>query len=359
MPIKTELWRIDHGLKKVPSSSLEAESRLEAAIDADIGVIDPNLMIIGRQVQTPFGKYIDLLAINPSGDLVVLELKRNKTPREVVAQILDYATWVQELKYDAIASIYNAYAPHSEFETAYAQHFGGPPPEEINQQHRLLIVAAEMDNATERIVNYLSTAFGVPINVVFFQYYRVDGGEFLARSWLIDPAQAEVQAEKGARLRGKELWNGSDFYCSFGEGPRRSWKDAITYGFISAGGGKWYSHTLAMLTSGARVFVFIPQTGYVGVGKVLEEVKPVSEFTVEINGTPTPILNAPLVANAMGENANDPELCEYLVRIQWESTRPLEEAIWEKGMFANQNSACKLRNKFTLERLYEHFSLNT
>ncbi|WP_306304855.1 hypothetical protein [Piscicoccus intestinalis] len=34
---------------------------------------------------------------------------------------------------------------------------------------------------------------------------------------------------------------------------------------------------------------------------------------------------------------------------------PAEQAYWEKGMFANQNSACKLRQEFTLERLAQHF----
>ena len=49
-------------------------------------------MIIGRQINTAFGKYIDIQAMNSEGNLVVIELKRNRTPREVVAQTLDYAS---------------------------------------------------------------------------------------------------------------------------------------------------------------------------------------------------------------------------------------------------------------------------
>lgn len=37
---------------------------------------------------------------------------------------------------------------------------------------------------------------------------------------------------------------------------------------------------------------------------------------------------------------------------------PVSEAYWEKGMFANQNSACKLRQEFTLNRLVQHFHLD-
>jgi hypothetical protein len=40
------------------------------------------------------------------------------------------------------------------------------------------------------------------------------------------------------------------------------------------------------------------------------------------------------------------------------STRPREQAIRQKGLFANQNSACKLRNRFTLDILYPAFGVD-
>ena len=47
------------------------------------------------------------------------------------------------------------------------------------------------------------------------------------------------------------------------------------------------------------------------------------------------------------------------VRVEWIRTVPREQAVKEKGLFANQNSACKLRNSFTLERLTERFALDS
>ena len=55
------------------------------------------LLIIGRQVTTNLGSFIDLLAIDRQGDVVVIELKRNRTPRETVAQALEYASFVEKL----------------------------------------------------------------------------------------------------------------------------------------------------------------------------------------------------------------------------------------------------------------------
>ena len=45
-------------------------------------------MLIGRQEDTGYGGRIDLLAVAPDGALILIELKRDRTPREVVAQAL-------------------------------------------------------------------------------------------------------------------------------------------------------------------------------------------------------------------------------------------------------------------------------
>src|SRR3954452_17446795 len=69
----------------------------------------------------------------------------------------------------------------------------------------------------------------------------------------------------------------TDFYYSAGEGDRRRWADMVRHGFISAGGGRWYSRTLRALSVGDRVWAHIPRVGYVGVGLVTAPVVPVSE----------------------------------------------------------------------------------
>jgi RecB family endonuclease NucS len=56
-------------------------------------------MLIGRQESTGMGGRIDLLGVAPDGALVLIELKRDRTPREVVAQAIDYAVWVEKLAY--------------------------------------------------------------------------------------------------------------------------------------------------------------------------------------------------------------------------------------------------------------------
>jgi hypothetical protein len=92
---------------------------------------------------------------------------------------------------------------------------------------------------------------------------------YLARTWLLDEAVNAAASTKGKSGGSKEQWNGQDWYVSFGEEDgNRSWDDAREYGFVSAGGGKWFSRTLKNLPVGGRVFVCIPKGGYVGVGTV-------------------------------------------------------------------------------------------
>jgi hypothetical protein len=153
--------------------------------------------------------------------------------------------------------------------------------------------------------------------------------------------------------------NGKDFYVALGEGIHRTWEDCVKYGFISAGHGRWFSKLLEQLAPGHRIFVYSPTNGYVGVGIVREPVVPVKDFMVQLDGVTKPILEAPLKAPQMAEHANDPELSEYLVRVDWIRTVPLESAIRHPGLFSNQNVVCRLLNKPTLEALREHFGLDT
>lgn len=233
-------------------------------------------------------------------------------------------------------------------------------PEALSDEHQLVIVASSLDPQTDRIVRYVRDR-GVPINVVFFQYFRDGDHEFLARTWDVEPvaAGAAPAARKIVARKPKAPWNGQDFYVAFGEGDRRSWDDAVRYGFVSGGGGKWYSQTLQSLFVGARVFAYIPQTGYVGVGTVTQTVQPVTQFEVELDdGRDVPILEAPLRQPGLGKGVGDDEQEEYLVRVEWQLTRPREQAFKEKGFFANQNTVVRLRDPFTLERLTELFGLD-
>jgi hypothetical protein len=358
MPIEVGIWRLGAKPERVNTSAIDSELMLEDALVKDLSILSPQLMLVGRQVSTSYGKVIDVLAMDASGDLTVIELKKSRTAREVVAQLLDYASWAQSLSYEEIAAIYSDKNRGRKLEEGFDDAFGASLPEQINQNHELIVVASELDAGTERIIGYLSDNYGVPINAVFFRFFRDEGRDYLARTWLIDPEEAGRKVSQSKAKKGGEPWNGRDFYVSLGEDEQRNWDDCRKYGFVSGGGGKFYSQTLKSLFPGSRVFVNIPKTGYVGVGVVKEPAVPVKEFRVTEGGHDVPILQAPLLAPNMGKNSDDLDLCEYLVRVEWVREVPRTEAYWERGLFANQHTACRLTNSFTIERLSQHFDLD-
>jgi hypothetical protein len=204
MPIKMKLWQKEgQDLKPLEAGKLDSEQQLEQWIADDISIISPDLMIIGRQVQTRYGGHIDLLAIDRDGDLIIIELKKDKTPRDVIAQALDYASWVRTLSVDKIDAIALKYLD-ADLETAFSNKFGMELPEEINSSHKMIIVASYLDPTSERIVKYLSEEHELDINVVFFSCFNDTKNSLLVgRSWLMEPEDVEDRAEqkKGRRVR--------------------------------------------------------------------------------------------------------------------------------------------------------------
>jgi hypothetical protein len=210
MPQEIRLWRVLSGdaLRPVERENLDLEARLESWLEKDISIISDDLMVIGRQVGTAYGGVIDLLCLDRFGDTVILELKRDRTPREIVAQALDYASWVRDLSHEAITQMADAHlSDRGPLGDAFEQRFGIGLPETLNTQHRMLIVASEVDASSERIISYLSETHGVDINAVSFQYFRDgDDQELLARVFLIDPDQVSAREQSSTgRKRRKQL----------------------------------------------------------------------------------------------------------------------------------------------------------
>lgn len=365
MAVKFGLWRVDgESVEQVPASGIASEERLEDILVERIDVLGlGDLLLIGRQVITEFGKRVDLLAVDSQGELLVIELKKDRTPREVVAQALEYGFWVQSLSFEAIRGLYAKHHDGDDFDSGFTSHFETEIPEALNTSHQLVVVATGMDASTEQIVEYVR-GYEVPINVLFFEYLADDEREYLARSWLTDP-ELETPNRSGAKKQ--PPWNGIDFYVAVGESDERNWDDMVRYGFVSAGYGGKYRRAMETLFEGARVWAAIPSSrsignahGYVGVGRVVAPAVPAADFVVEVDGTTMNILRAPLAASRMGREPDESEGCgEFLARIEWIDVRPREQAFWEKGMFANQNVVARLRHPPTLRRLGEEFSADS
>jgi hypothetical protein len=152
MPIRHNIWRVGQSPTRLAETTLPSEKLLEDMIVAAPAILSDHWMIIGRQEDTGFGGRIDLLAIAPDASLILIELKRSRTPREVVAQAIDYATWLEKLDAEEISRIYSRYSDGKDLAQAFNNRFGATLDEtNLNQSHQIVIVASSLDSSSERI----------------------------------------------------------------------------------------------------------------------------------------------------------------------------------------------------------------
>jgi len=291
------------------------------------------------------------LAMDVQGDVTIVELKRNRTPRDVTAQVLDYASWVRRLTYKDLDAIASGYLKR-DLSAAFSEHFDEGIPESVNVSHRMLIVASEFDDSSQRIVEYLAEEYQANINAIFFSVFDDGHGKILGRAWLLDPEDVQDQSD----TRKRAPWSGY-WFVNVGESPHRSWNDNVKYGFIGAGQGPKYSGPLKKLREGDEIFAYFKGEGYVGYGVVIQPARMVRDFTVDDDGRT--LLDVDLQAPHASENRDDPDLSEWAVGVDWKKTFARNEAQYFKGLFANPNVVCKLRQQETVEFLKTQFNVST
>ncbi len=112
------------------------------------------------------------MGICRNGDITIIELKKDKTPRDVIAQALDYASWVCNLEYKDIDEITYKFL-NKDLKTAFQEFYEEEIPENINSNHKMLIIASEFDDSTQRIMQYLTEMYHIPTlqNIYFSKYF--------------------------------------------------------------------------------------------------------------------------------------------------------------------------------------------
>jgi hypothetical protein len=345
----TRLYKLSNNAPvQVSSTKLPNENMIQNWIAERPELLGLDLLIIGREVVAPDRGRVDLLGIDEEGNLSILELKRDRTPREVIAQALDYASWIVILSTREVHEIAVKYLKR-DLESAFRERFEIALPETLNESHTMVIIASKFDPSSQRIVRYLSETYDIAINTAFFTVFEDDGKTLLATDWLLD--QSEVVERSETKIRGP--WSGL-WYVNAGDGPHRSWEDMQRYGFVAAGGGEKYSDPLKRLHPGDRIVVYQKNAGYVGYGIVKSPSVIVSDFKTE-NG---PLLEQKLSQPGMARPGENADRAEHVVGVDWVKTVPMTDGKRFDGIFANQNIVCKLRDPKTIEFLQNNFGVS-
>lgn len=172
--------------------NLELEQYLESWLErSPWALVQEPILWIGRQTTaTVEGSTIfpDLLGIDSDGNLVIVELKRGHAPREVIAQLLEYAAWANTLSEDIIVEKANAYLQmrdhfnNLEFYEAFKNIFESDEVPPLNRSLRLFIIAENIPQAVSRVCRFLRTSHGLDISCIAVTIFQTESGEILVNT---------------------------------------------------------------------------------------------------------------------------------------------------------------------------------
>lgn len=143
---------------------------------------DGKLLIIGRQVTTNLGSIVDLLGIDREGNTVVIELKRDRTPRDTLAQALEYASFVEELDTSQLEEILQRYVSDEALSLAgyHRNYFELAPDDAVsfNKEQRIVLVGQRITGEIRQTASFLRRK-GMRVTCLEFSYFQANGGRHL------------------------------------------------------------------------------------------------------------------------------------------------------------------------------------
>ena len=172
-------------------TNLELERHLEDWLENSPRVLSQDSVLwIGRQTSATDEDgtiFSDLLGVDSQGNLIIAELKKGRTPRDIIAQILDYAAWANDLSDAQIRDKAETYFENREgfqektFDEAFREAFDIPETDELPRLNdgglRLFIVAEEIPPRVARVCRFLRSSHDINVSCIDVSILKTESGE--------------------------------------------------------------------------------------------------------------------------------------------------------------------------------------
>ena len=146
-----------------------------------------NLFRVARQVVLPAGGKPDVLALDTTGRVVVIEVKRD-VDRGQLAQTLEYAGWARNTNLDELAGMYHGGA--GTFWDDWREFTDSASPVLVQKDPRLVLVARSFDKRTFEALQFL-LQHNLPIQLLKVAFYIDDAqNRILNVEWESEPEAA-------------------------------------------------------------------------------------------------------------------------------------------------------------------------
>ena len=208
---EVKIWSVD-GDSNVESlarkSQTDTEELLEETLVKNPGMLLPGLRLVGRQTPTEGGP-LDLLGVDSDGRLVVFELKRGTLSREAVAQVIDYASYLDGMPVEDLADYVSersgahGIAKIEDFGEWYGNNVDAESLDSLRPM-RIFLVGLGADDRTERMVRFLAENSGMDISLLTFHGFAYDGKTLLARQVEVEAVPEPEHPTRRRRISAKE-----------------------------------------------------------------------------------------------------------------------------------------------------------
>ena len=169
---------------RLPFEANHTEAMLEGWLESNPDGLGEkgSVLIMGRQVSTDLGGSIDLLGLDRDGNVVVVELKRDRLPRDVIAQALEYAAFAVKLDVPGLETVLRTYLADEDINLVdfHRDYFDLAEDEEVafNKSQHLIIVGQQVTAPIRETAAYLGSR-GIATTCVEFTFFEAEGGERL------------------------------------------------------------------------------------------------------------------------------------------------------------------------------------
>lgn len=178
-----EVYRIEEdNLDQLTETEFSTEKKLEnyliRAEGAQIGGVD--VLYIGQQGSPGEGGIFDLVGVDEEGNVVIIELKRGRSPRDIVAQALEYAAGIRNEGFDQLEHRYQEFVDDEDasLQSKHTEYFSrGDDPlseREYNAEQRLVLVGTDFSKLSLDMADFLRE-HDIDVICVTYSSFTSDG----------------------------------------------------------------------------------------------------------------------------------------------------------------------------------------
>jgi hypothetical protein len=176
---KFNIWQVGEGVPlKLDESNVGLEKNLEDWIETDPSLLPGELEIVSRQMHVEGGR-LDLLALDPLGRYIVIEVKAGALLVDVISQAIYYAAQINKLTFESLESKIHDYPAKDKKDLKTMLRDRGLEEKDLAKNKEVLIylVGTQSTPGVETMLDFMASKYHVPLTLVTFDVFQLENGQ--------------------------------------------------------------------------------------------------------------------------------------------------------------------------------------